>query len=250
VLAGVTNGLLKIQQACVGFRLDLGQCVRHSSRGLGTVCVVDYDQDKCYSVVYSDGEVHRYDPVQAGVKFKMVDNAPSGVRVAISATALESPGLLDEPFLYALLRRFSDGAVLAKTEWVKPSHSPFWDPLFVPYTALNLDGRAHVEIYYSQMSKADQLIGSTELNLIVAAEQFDTMPLRRKDKPSQMRGALTLRVDCVHESEMPAAVMKDVAVATVPPAKIDATFEKPMLSGSPQQALGAEQRSRRRRSLG
>merc|ERR1712078_351695 len=109
----------KIQRSCsTGLQLELGARVQHVGRGYGTVCLVDYDQDKCYHVQYDDGEVHRYNPIQAGFKFRLVEGTFSAVRLTISATSLTSMDLLGGADPYAVIRRDSDGAVIKKTETV------------------------------------------------------------------------------------------------------------------------------------
>jgi len=262
----------KIQRSCsTGLRLDLGQRVQHAGRGYGTVCQVNYDEDKCYYVRYDDGDMHHYDPIQAGFKFRLVEGTFSGVRLTLSASSLPSMDLLGGADPYALIRRVSDGAVVAKTETVKNARNPTsaknslnptWVPLLVPLTDLLGDGRVSVEVHNASMLKAHQLIGAYELNLLSAVDQFDGMPLmREKDGTSQKRGSLTLRVEGVRESEMPAATISGV-VATVRSladaatkarareAEADAAFEKLMRARSPRQALAAQQRSRRRSNAG
>jgi len=237
----------KIQRSVSnGLRLELGQRVQHAGRGYGTVCLVDYCLDKCYHVHYDDGEVHRYNPIQASFKFRLVEGTFAGVRLTLSAANLEAMNLTGSSDSYAVIRRLTDDVVVAKTETIRNSLDPAWRSLLVPYTDLHDNGRVRVEVNNSNRLKADQLIGAYEINLLAAVDQFDGMPLMRTENK---RGELTVRIEGVRKEEIPKAVLEDATTRARREREEDEQFEKLMRSRSPRQALNLQRRSRRRSSV-
>merc|ERR1712216_776652 len=121
---------------------------------------------------------------------KMVSGSFSEVRLThISAMALSSMitcvyGHLDP---YALIRRASDGFVLAKSEAVKNSLNPTWRALAVPADLIG-DGRVRIEVHNANVLNVEQLIGACELNLLDGVDQFDAMPLTREQDGAQQTG--------------------------------------------------------------